>query len=57
MFNEFVRITELDSSQNRDEMETIILGLLKNNRVSLSQARGLFLHILERIEDDNFVNM
>lgn len=57
MFEETFRITLLDSSQNQEEMELKILELLKENKLSLSQTRGLFVHLLERIEDDNLINM
>lgn len=57
MFEETFRMQPLDSSQNQEEMERKILELFKENKVSLSQARYLFVHILERIEDDNLIDM
>lgn len=57
MFEETFRTLPLDSSQNQEEIERKILELLKENNVSLSQARYLFVSILERIEDDNLIDM
>lgn len=51
------RMTELYESQDENYIETTILSLLKEQKVSLSQARTIFNHILIRIEDKNLINL
>ncbi len=47
------RIIELSEEQNRDEIETKIISILKEQKLSLSQVRSVFNHILVKIEDNN----
>lgn len=47
------RIIELSKGQNRDEVETKIISILKEQKLSLSQVRSVFNHILVKIEDKN----
>lgn len=55
--NNFPRMTELRSDQNGDYIKEMILIILKEQKVSLSQAKTLFNDILETIEDKNIVNL
>lgn len=51
------RMRELYEYQNVDCMEKMILDVLKNNKVTLSQTRTLFNHILANIEDNNLIDL
>lgn len=51
------RITELSEGQNRDDIETKIISILKEQKLSLSQVRSVFNHILVKIEDKNPVTL
>lgn len=51
------RIIELAEGQNRDDIETKIISILKEHKLSLSQVRSVFNHILVKIEDKNIVNL
>ena len=53
----FYRITELTKEQNEKYIETAIISVLKEQKLSLSQARSVFNHILEKIEDENTINL
>lgn len=47
------RIIELSEGQNRDDIETKIISILKEHKLSLSQVRSVFNHVLVKIEDKN----
>lgn len=51
------RMKELNENQNSAFIEKIILLILKEQKVSLSQARTLFNDILNEIEDNNIINL
>ncbi len=51
------RIKELYANQDSEYIEKMILLILKEQKVSLSQTRSIFNHLLERIEDDNIINL
>jgi len=47
------RIIELSEGQNRKDIETKIISILKEQKLSLSQVRSVFNNILVKIEDMN----
>lgn len=47
------RTTILRSEQNEELIKKMILSILKEQKVSLSQARGIFEDIINTIEDKN----
>lgn len=51
------RIIELSEGQNRDNIETKIISILKDEKLSLSQVRSVFNHILVKIEDKNLITL
>lgn len=51
------RMRELYGHQNMDYIEKTILNVLKEQKVSLSQARTIFNHLLIKIEDENSINL
>lgn len=51
------RTRELCPNQNGKYIEEMILLILKEQKVSLSQARGIFFNLLEKIEDANVINL
>ena len=51
------RIIELSEGQNREDIEIKIINILKEDKLSLSQVRSVFNHILVKIEDKNIVNL
>lgn len=51
------RMKELYADQNIKHIEKTILDVLKEQKVSLSQARTIFDRLLKRIEDENFINL
>lgn len=51
------RIIELSEGQNREDIEIKIINILKEYKLSLSQVRSVFNHILVKIEDKNIVNL
>lgn len=51
------RMIDLKPEQNEEYMEEMILLILKEQKVSLSQARGLFNDILNKIEDKNIIDL
>lgn len=51
------RTTELHSNQNGNYIEEMILLILKEQKVSLSQTRGIFNRIIENIEDANPITL
>lgn len=55
--NNLPRMIELQPNQNGTYIEEMILLILKEQKVSLSQARGIFYHLLEKIEDVNIINL
>lgn len=48
---------DLKPEQNKKFMEEMILLILKEQKVSLSQARGIFNAILNKIEDENIIDL
>lgn len=50
-------ITELDDDQDKKYIEKTILTILKEQKVSLSQARCIFKDILWKIETENIINL
>lgn len=55
--NNLPRMAELRSDQNGNYIKEMILLILKEQKVSLSQARGIFSDIIETIEDENTINL
>lgn len=53
----FQRMKELDSNQDYSYIREMILLILKEQKVSLSQARALFNNILNEIEDYNVISL
>ena len=51
------RMRELYEYQDMDCIEKTILNLLKERKVSLSQTRTIFNHLLIKIEDENIINL
>lgn len=51
------RTRELYNNQDIKYIEKTILDVLKEQKVSLSQTRAIFNHILVKIEDENTVNL
>lgn len=51
------RVTPLREEQHEEYIETAILSILKENKLSLSQVRCIFNHIIAKIEDKNLVNL
>lgn len=51
------RATELYQTQDGELIEKMILLILKEQKVSLSQTIGIFNHIIEKIEHENPVNL
>ena len=51
------RTRELYNNQDIKYIEKTILDVLKEQKVSLSQTRAIFKHILVKIEDENTVNL
>lgn len=50
-------ITELTDDQNEEYIETTIISILKEHKLSLSQARCVFHHILVNIEKNNQITL
>lgn len=50
-------MTDLKPDQNKKFMVEMILLILKEQKVSLSQARGMFDDILNMIEDENIIDL
>lgn len=50
-------MTDLKPEQNKTFIEEMILLILKEQKVSLSQARGIFDDILNMIEDENIIDL
>ena len=59
MFENYLspRTIELRPEQDSEYIETAIISILKEQKVSLSQARAIFNHILTEIEDKNLINL
>lgn len=53
----FHRMKELNENQNGEYIKEMILLVLKEKKVSLSQARVIFTDILNKIEDENIINL
>lgn len=53
MCNSTYRTTALKAGQNEKLIKKEILSILKKQKVSLSQARGIFEDIINCIEDSN----
>lgn len=53
----FHRMKELNENQNGEYIKEMILLVLKEQKVSLSQARVIFTDILNKIEDENIINL
>lgn len=51
------RTRELYEYQDADNIEKAILDVLKKQKVTLSQARAIFNHILINIEDNNTITL
>ena len=51
------RMVELRDSQDMTYIEKAILNVFKDQKVSLSQSRVIFNHLLERIEDENIIKL
>jgi len=51
------RMQELYSEQDEEYIETTIISVLKEKKVSLSQTRAIFNNILAKIEDENIINL
>jgi hypothetical protein len=51
------RMKELYNDQNMEYIEKTILSVLKEQKVSLSQVRVIFNHLLIKIEDENIINL
>lgn len=50
-------ITELTEEQNEEYIETTIISILKEHKLSLSQARCVFHNILVSIEKNNPITL
>lgn len=59
MFENYLlpRTIELSPEQDSEYIETAIISILKEQKVSLSQARAIFNHILTKVEDKNLINL
>ena len=53
MFDRPHRTTVIRAEQNEELIKKEILSILKEQKVSLSQARGVFEDLLHNIEDTN----
>ena len=53
----YMRMKELDPSQDEFFIKETILRVLKEQKVSLSQTRVIFYDILCEIEDKNIINL
>ena len=51
------RMKELNENQNGEYIKEMILLVLKEQKVSLSQARVIFTDILNKIEDENIISL
>lgn len=51
------RMIDLLDVQDQKYIETTIISVLKEKKLSLSQVRAVFNHILMTIEDKNQVNL
>ena len=51
------RMRDLYKHQDIDNIEKTILNVFKEQKVSLSQARAIFNHLLVKIEDCNSINL
>lgn len=51
------RTRELYANQDMKHIEKTILDVLKEQKLSLSQTRAIFNHILAKIEDKNAINL
>ena len=51
------RMIDLLDVQDQKYIETTIISALKEKKLSLSQVRAVFNHILMTIEDKNQVNL
>lgn len=49
--------TEIESKYIKERLETKIISAINEESLSLSQVRGLFSNILEKIETENIVNL
>lgn len=50
-------ITELTEEQDENYIETTIISILKEKKLSLSQTRCVFNHILTNIEKNNLITL
>lgn len=50
-------IIPLSEKQDEEYIETTILSVLKEQKLSLSQVRCVFNHILSKIETENLINL
>ena len=57
LMEHYMRMKELDPSQDESFIKEMILRVLKEQKVSLSQARVIFYNILCEIEDNNIINL
>lgn len=53
--NEFM--TELTENQNKEYIEEMILLILKEQKVSLSQTKYIFASTIRKIEKENVINI
>lgn len=51
------RMMELRDGQDMAYIEKMILSVLKEQKVSLSQVRVIFNYLLIKIEDENIINL
>ncbi len=51
------RMQVLGEHQDEGYIETTIISILKEQKLSLSQTRAIFNHILAKIEDENAINL
>ena len=51
------RMKDLSPGQDQEYIEKMILLVLKEQKVSLSQARAIFRNLIWRIEDENIINI
>ena len=56
--NDFLpRMKDLSPTQDQEYIEKMILLVLKEQKVSLSQARAIFCNLIWRIEDENIIGI
>lgn len=53
--NEYMK--PLNENQNYSYIEEMILLILKEQKVSLSQAKNIFYQLVRKIEDDNVIDI